>query len=543
MQRKILSLAGVILTGSLLLTTQATAGESRQQHLAKYLDQYWSADRVPAWQCRHIPFASALFLPHCMQADNVMYHLQMLQSIADANDGTRAAGLSGYEDSVSYIADTLTAVGYDVKLEPFDFKAFYEVGDGELNAISPDAVSYVWDEDFSYMSQSEPGEVSALVMAVDLELGEGNASTSGCESDDFADFVAGSIALVQRGSCTFQSKAENAAAAGAVGVIIFNQGNSDDRSGLISGTLGSDYSGGVPVFFATYENGVAWSQTDGLEMTMKADVVRELKTVNNIITESKWGDEDNVVMLGAHLDSVYDGAGINDNGSGTAGILELALLLKDAHTRNKIRFAWWGAEEAGLVGSTEYVLGLSEEELAKLKVYLNFDMIASPNAYNGIYDGDGSTFELEGPAGSAAMEALFEQYFTVRGLPFEGSEISFRSDYAQFFEEGVAFGGLFTGAEEIKTEEQAELYGGVAGEAFDSCYHQSCDDINNLDLRTLEVHADAIAYVVGILANSTRLIDEEIEAADSEDETLMKTLSVNSSMTYDNTHWGKHWIK
>ncbi|WP_428240170.1 M28 family metallopeptidase [Gynuella sp.] len=542
MQSKILQVAGVLLTGSLLLSTQAMAGGSHQQRFSTFIDKYWSDNDLPPWQCRFIPMASPLFLPHCMQADNVTYHLQQLQNIADANDGTRAAGLPGYSSSVSYITDTLSAVGYDVTLSPFDFNAFYENADGALSSLAPEAIEYVWDEDFGYLSQTEPGDVSGPVVAVDLELGEGNASTSGCETEDFEGFEPGAIALVQRGSCTFQQKAENAAAAGAIGAIIFNQGDSDDRTGLISATLGADYSGGIPVFFATYDNGVTWSETEDLELRMVADVLREMRSVNNVIAESRWGNDENVVMLGAHLDSVFEGPGINDNGSGSAGILEMALLLKNARTKNKIRYAWWGAEEAGLVGSTQYVLGLEPEELAKIKVYLNFDMIGSPNAYYGIYDGDGSTFELEGPPGSAATEALFEQYFDIRGLPFEGSEISFRSDYAQFFEEGIAFGGLFTGAEEIKTDEQAVRYGGEAGLAFDACYHRFCDDITNLDQRALEINADAIAYVTAVLANSTSAIDEEIDDSELPDLNA-QSLMRKSSVSYDKSHWGKYWIK
>ena len=213
-----------------------------------------------------------------------------------------------------------------------------------LNALSPIPASYIWDEDFTYMLQTESGDVSALVEAVDLDLGPDNASTSGCEIEDFAGFSAGNIALVQRGACAFGTKAENAAASDAVGVIIFNQGNSDDRKALIGGTLGADYSGGVPVFFATYDNGVAWAEQQGLTLNMVADVVREKRSIDNVIAETRWGDPDNVVMVGAHIDSVYEGAGINDNGSGTAALLEMARLMKRARVTNKVRFAWWGAE-------------------------------------------------------------------------------------------------------------------------------------------------------------------------------------------------------
>lgn len=246
-------------------------------------------------------------------------------------------------------------------------------------------------------------------------------------------------------------------------------------------------------------------------------------------------------MLGAHLDSVAEGPGINDNGSGSAALLEMADLMQKARTRNKVRFAWWCAEEAGLVGSTRYVQGLGEAELERIKAYLNFDMISSPNFVYGIYDGDGSEFGLEGPPGSAAIERVFQKYFELRGEPYVGSEISFRSDYAEFFVEGVAIGGLFTGAEGIKTEEEALLFGGEAGVAYDECYHAECDTIDNMNMRALEVNSDAIAFVTSVFAHSTHMIDEEI--AEAESQPSIQTFMNNNAVQYDITHWGKHWIK
>ena len=514
-------------------------------HVSAFLDHYWSDNNVHPFECRYTFGASPFQMPRCMQASNVMARLDVLQAIADDNGGTRAAGLDGYTDSVAYITRELERMGYRVSYDSFDFNAFYETNDGQLSALAPVPTRYEWDVDFTYMSQTEPGDVTAVVEAVDLALGADNASTSGCEAEDFAGFTAGNIALVQRGACAFSTKAENAAAAGAVGAIVFNQGNTEDRKGLISGTLGSDYAGGIPVFFATYDIGEVWAAEENLTLSMVADVIREVRTIDNVIAETRFGNPDNVVMIGAHLDSVFEGAGINDNGTGSAAILEMAKLMKHARVHNKVRFAWWGAEEAGLVGSTEYVQRLTAEELAKIKVYLNFDMIGSPNFFNGLYDGDGSDFGLAGPAGSAATEAMFETYFNLRAQPFEGSEISFRSDYAEFFTQGVAFGGLFTGAEGIKTAEQAAIYGGDADVAFDECYHSACDDITNVNERALEVNADAIAYVTSVFANTTRKIDDEIAAAEAETEPTVQGLrSVESNRAqYDITHWGKYWIK
>ncbi|WP_309044476.1 M28 family metallopeptidase [Marinobacter sediminicola] len=528
--------------GSVLFATTALAGPSNKSNADLY-NAFWSPGHLSPFECRFgILNSTPLGLPRCMQANNIQYHLDMLYGIAQANDGNRAAGLPGYKASVDYIKTTLESAGYEVEIQPFPFNAYYSAGDGVLQATAPTPVNYVWDEDFTYLSQTEPGDVSGTAVPVDVQLGPDNTSTSGCEAEDFTDFPAGSIAVIQRGACAFGQKATNAANAGALGVVIFNQGNTDDRKGLLNATLGDDYAGGIPVVFTTYDIGASWADQPGLALRVVANVVRELTETFNVITQIRRGSADNVIMTGAHLDSVFEGAGINDNGSGSAALLELALQMKRAHPRNQVRFAWWGAEEAGLVGSTFYVNNLTQEEQDKIKVYLNYDMIGSPNFGNFIYDGDGSDFELAGPAGSAATEALFEKYFNLRGIASEGTEISFRSDYAQFFEVGIAFGGLFTGAEGIKTEEQAAKFGGEAGISYDPCYHAACDDITNVDELALEIHGDAAAFVTSWLSLSTRVIDREIAQAENA-QPAANARSLQVEQKHDITHWGDKWIK
>jgi Zn-dependent M28 family amino/carboxypeptidase len=173
--------------------------------------------------------------------------------------------------------------------------------------------------------------------------------------------------------------------------------------------------------------------------------------------------------------------------------------------QNKVRFAWWGAEEAGLFGSFAYVISLFPIELTKVALYLNFDMIGSPNHGFFIYDGDDSDAEGAGPgpAGSAAIEKTFEAYFTSVGVPFKGTDFTGRSDYGPFILAGIPSGGLFTGAEGIKTEEEAALWGGTAGEQYDPCYHQPCDTFANNNDFALAVNSDAIAYAVLQYAMST----------------------------------------
>ena len=456
-------------------------------------------------------------LLECVNVEGVREHQAALQAIADENGGIRTSGTAGYDASVDYVVDRMTDAGYDVTVQPFQFNAFVQLGPSTLEQLAPGAITYVEDTDYNLMSQTDAGDVSGAVTGVDLALGttawpgDPAASTSGCDIGDFVGFTPGHIALIQRGACSFQLKAENAAASGAVGVIIFNQGNSPDREGLINGTLGSGYSGGIPVQFATFPLGETMAATAGLELHMIVDVLRGETTTYNVLAESTSGNSDNVVMVGAHLDSVAAGPGIQDNGSGSAAILEVAEQMAKVKPKNKVRFAWWGAEESGLVGSTFYVDDLSQEEQDDIALYLNFDMIGSPNHVFFIYDGDDSdgVGAGPGPEGSAQIEALFESYYQSIGEPFKGTDFSGRSDYGPFIAVGIPSGGLFTGAEGIKTPEEVALWGGTAGDQYDPCYHLACDTFDNVNLHALGINSDAVAASVLTYAMSTETINGE----------------------------------
>ena len=204
------------------------------------------------------------------------------------------------------------------------------------------------------------------------------------------------------------------------------------------------------------------------------------------------------MVIGAHLDSVAAGPGINDNGSGTATILEIALQLRKLGitTPNRLRFAFFGAEEWGLLGSTHYVGALTPEELDKIVLNLNFDMLGSPNPVSFVYDGDGSATGPVGPPGSGEIEAVFLDYMQAGNLPTRPTAFDGRSDYGPFIAKGIPAGGLFTGAEGLKTEAEAADFGGTAGEAYDKCYHQACDDLANVSEPALDALSDAAAHAV-----------------------------------------------
>lgn len=226
----------------------------------------------------------------------------------------------------------------------------------------------------------------------------------------------------------------------------------------------------------------------------------------NLIADWPGGDPNQVVMTGAHLDSVTAGPGINDNGSGSAAILETALAVaRSGFTPTKhLRFGWWGAEELGLRGSQYYVNNLPSTERTKIKQYLNFDMVGSPNAGYFVYDGDNSdgVGSGPGPAGSAQIEQTIQAYFSSIGVPTRGTDFDGRSDYGPFISVGIPAGGTFTGAEGTKSSAQASLWGGTAGQAFDPCYHRSCDTTSNINDIALDRNADAIAHTVWALAGT-----------------------------------------
>jgi Zn-dependent M28 family amino/carboxypeptidase len=225
----------------------------------------------------------------------------------------------------------------------------------------------------------------------------------------------------------------------------------------------------------------------------------------NVIAEKPGRFDDNVVMAGAHLDSVPAGPGINDNGSGSSVQLDVAEALSNHRPNNTLRFAWWGAEELGLLGSTQYVNGLSDAELDDIALYLNFDMVGSPNYVFMVYDADESTYDapVPVPPGSIEIEDVFESYYTFVGEPYDDAQFSGRSDYQAFINNGIASGGLFTGAEVPKTAEQAAIWGGTVGAQFDPCYHLACDTFANVSEHALGVNADAVAFAVLTYAYST----------------------------------------
>jgi Zn-dependent M28 family amino/carboxypeptidase len=443
-------------------------------------------------------------LRDAVTVDGIIGHERVFQRIANKNGGTRASGTPGYTASANYVKAALKKAGYKVTEQTFTFPFFRELAPATVTQVSPAAPAY----ETSTLTYSGSGDVSGTVVPTNDVLvppTEAPSSTSGCEATDFAPASATvpQIALIQRGTCTFEIKTNNAIAAGYDAVIIFNEGQ-PGRDELLEGTLGVPFT--IPVVGLSYANGAALvtaARAGAVTARVTASTETNLKaTTTNVIADTPTGNANKVVVVGAHLDSVVEGPGINDNGSGTAAILEIALQMAKLKVkpRQKVRFAFWGAEESGLLGSEHYVDTLSDANLSKIYANLNFDMVGSPNFVRFVYDGDGSDTPVAGPPGSAEIEQVFTRYFRSQKLASTPTEFSGRSDYGPFIAVGIPAGGLFSGAEGIKTPEQAAVYGGTAGVAYDPCYHKACDTMTNLSTTALAQLGDAAAHSVYTLA-------------------------------------------
>jgi Zn-dependent M28 family amino/carboxypeptidase len=314
---------------------------------------------------------------------------------------------------------------------------------------------------------------------------------------------------MQRGTCPFTQKYQMAKDAGAAAALIFNDGF-PDREAPLATTAPPNV--GIPAAMISSQVGRSlWTeaQSGTVTLNMVVDATTTPNTEVNVIADSPRGDRDRTIVVGAHLDSVAEGPGINDNGSGSSGILEIAeevAELRNDRPRNRLRFAFWGAEEAGLVGSTAYVAEqVQNGGIEDIEANLNFDMIGSPNFVRFVYDGNTSdTAPPPGgaPNGSGQIEQLFLRHFSREGLATDPTAFDGRSDYGPFIANGVPAGGLFTGAEQLKTQRQQQIYGGFAGMPFDPNYHEDGDTFFNLSYTALDQMSDAAAHATWTLAES-----------------------------------------
>lgn len=422
-------------------------------------------------------------LQDAVTIEGLLGHAQDLEDIAYATEGrNRVVASEGHNNTVKYLVEQLEALGgyYNVELDPFQYTLQQGVSNFSVNGVDYSSAGLEYSAEISI-------EGVPLVPVANL----------GCSAEDFPAEVSGAVALISRGTCTFADKSYFAAQSGAVAAVIYN-----NVEGLFaSGTLGGENASLVATAAVSQEDGLALvASYSNTTLASDLDIVTVFNTIysNNVIATTAHTNSSDILFLGAHSDSVEAGPGINDNGSGSSGILEVAIQLAKGgwSTVPTVRFGWWTAEEEGLLGAESYVAKTSAAELARIRLYLNFDMIASPNFKLGIYDGDGSEFGLSGPAGSDLTEALFEDWFDSIGQNHSASEFNGRSDYGPFLDVGIPSGGLDTGADDIKTEEDVEKFGGTAGIQADPNYHSAADNVTNLSLEAFEIMGKGIAHAV-----------------------------------------------
>lgn len=433
--------------------------------------------------------------------DDLRADAQTLEDFAYSTpERNRVFGSPGHNATVNWLYDELSSLDgyYSVSLQPFE--ALFSSGNESFTVNGA-------DQNATLLTYTPSGTaLNTAIIAI---------SNLGCNASDYPSTVSGKIALVSRGSCTFGLKSALAGSAGAAGLVVYN-----NVPGPLAGTLGdpSNPAGPyTPTVGIPLENGQAIlallnSSSTPLAGNLEVNSIIENRTTYNVIAQSNSGNQNSVLSLGGHTDSVIQGPGINDDGSGVIGLLNVARSLASypalPSTYNSIRFGFWSAEEFGLLGSTYYVENLPAPELAKIKLYLNFDMIASPNYIYALYDGDGSSFNLTGPPGSDRIEALFQEYFSSNKLNYTATAFDGRSDYLPFIEAGVAAGGIFTGAEGVKTPAEAESFGGTAGLAYDENYHEAGDNVTNLNAEAFRVNSEAIAWSVATYLESFEGIPE-----------------------------------
>ncbi|KAI1203934.1 peptidase family M28 [Nemania serpens] len=424
--------------------------------------------------------AADALTPEALEAkiltDQLQRNLWNLDHLAGQNGGNRAFGTPGYEASRDYILErvqTRFSSQFDTTVQEFTH-LYNEVR--EISVTGPDGES-VPAVTLIYNPGTDDGPVKASLVDTPVDDERG----SGCFADQWEGIDAtGKLALVKRGTCAIVDKLALAKAHGAVGVILYH--NLPGTPG--SATLGAESYGQIPpVATISQSVGQAWKARleagEELVVELFIDAIFEDRKTWNIIAETKEGDPDNVIVLGAHLDSVQAGPGINDDGSGTSLLLEIATALRSYKGfTNKVRFAWWAAEESGLIGSLHYTSTLTADDADKIRFYFNFDMVASPSPDYQVYVGDN---EGDDYGAEKLLQWLRADGKQARYVSFGDS-----SDYVGFLDLGIPSSGLFTGA----------------SAATDPCYHLACDTLENANLDALTANAKAAASTVAEFALS-----------------------------------------
>ncbi|KAG6081437.1 hypothetical protein E4U16_007457 [Claviceps sp. LM84 group G4] len=439
-----------------------------------------------------VPLITTGSLQNRIKIENLQARAEKLYAFAKESEGefghpTRVIGSKGHLATIDYIKSQLAALTgyYNVSQQTFGATS------GKVHGFRL-IIGSKTPNTTTAMGLTPP-TVHKQPVSGDLIL----VDNVGCQESDYPSTVRGNIAFIKRGECAFGLKSALAGKAGAVAAVVYNTDPNE-----LNGSLSTPSKDQVATFGLGGREGDEYAEqlSRGRVMSASAFINSTVNTIqtNNVVAQTTGGDPNNCVMLGGHSDSVTEGPGINDDGSGSMSVLEVAVQLARYRVKNCVRFAWWSAEEEGLVGSDYYVASLSDEENRKVRLFMDYDMMASPNFAYQIYN---ATDDVS-PAGSQALRDLYINWYKSQGLnytlvPFDG-----RSDYDGFIKGGIPAGGIATGAEQIKTKEEEAMFGGKAGEWYDKNYHQIGDDLQNLNLTAWEVNTKLIAHSVATFAVS-----------------------------------------
>lgn len=432
------------------------------------------------------PLIDSEALQDLVSGDRLLRRAKELYEMAklgedEYNHPTRVIGSKGHAGTLSYIYKTLLELGdyYDISNQSFPavsgnvFESRLVLGDKVPKSAAP-------------MGLTPPTKNKEPVHG-DIVL----VQNEGCEEDDYPEEVKGSIAFIKRGTCPFGTKSSNAGKAGAIAAVVYNY----EKDG-VQGTLGSPQPDHIATFGLSGEDAAPVLETlskgKSIDAIAYIDAIVEQIQTTNIIAQTTSGDPLNCVMLGAHSDSVAEGPGINDDGSGTISLLEVASQLTKFEVNNCVRFAWWAGEEEGLLGSDYYVAVLPAHEKVKIRLFMDYDMMASPNFAYQVYNATNAV----NPNGSEELRNLYVNWYEEQGLNYTFIPFDGRSDYDAFIRNGIPGGGIATGAEGIKTKEEEAMFGGKAGDWFDPCYHQLCDDVGNVNMTAWVVNTKVRATLL-----------------------------------------------
>ncbi|CAF0786797.1 unnamed protein product [Adineta steineri] len=443
--------------------------------------------------------------------EHMLIHLRQFQS--------RAIGTVSFNKTIDYLTAQLNKESSFIVQKYYFPVPRFEPSKNSIIMILPNTSNtsiFTYPKDFVIMDRSREARNWSIIDGRPLSY----VARLGCDIQDWNMTKPGDVALVLRGNCTFYEKIFLAMRKNVSAFLMYNDGLTNDRFQPLNGTR-APRNTTIPTLFLSYGTGKRLIVENITRIYLRIEFQSlPPMIVTNVCADTKSGNPNRTIVVGSHSDSVAAGPGLNDNGSGMAGTLAIALNLarllvysnyaKNMHSR--IKFCWWGGEEAGLLGAKDFVQKAKVDGSLELySVNLNFDMLASPNFIFGIYDGktaDNVTTPLRALPGSNRLTTLFSDYFDRNHLPWDHTEFSGRSDYGPFLAEGIACGGLFTGADDIKSQEQRDRYykllgstlAGMVNTPLDPCYHSKCDTLENLNTFAYLHMVKAAAYSIDYLA-------------------------------------------